>query len=50
MEELDKRNIEDVLALTPMQEGMLFHYLKDPTSDYCFLQWLEKVNVIARNQ
>jgi hypothetical protein len=29
---MDKKNIEDILALTPMQEGMLFHYLKEPES------------------
>jgi polyketide synthase PksJ len=38
MKKLDKDNIEDILALTPMQEGMLFHYLKDPGSDYYFEQ------------
>ena len=38
MQKLDKTNIEDILALTPMQEGMLFHYLKDPGSDYYFEQ------------
>lgn len=27
---IDKDNIEDILALTPMQEGILFSYLKDP--------------------
>ncbi len=26
---LDKSNIQDILGLTPMQEGMLFHYLSD---------------------
>jgi non-ribosomal peptide synthetase component F len=26
------KNIGDILALTPMQEGMLFHYLKSPDS------------------
>ncbi len=26
---LDQKNIENILALTPMQEGMLFHYLKE---------------------
>ncbi|HLP47736.1 MAG TPA: condensation domain-containing protein, partial [Candidatus Kapabacteria bacterium] len=34
----DKKNIADVLALTPLQEGLLFHYLKDPESDYYFEQ------------
>ena len=33
MKKLGKRNIENILALTPMQEGMLFHYLKEPESD-----------------
>jgi hypothetical protein len=38
MKESDKKNIEDILALTAMQEGMLFHYLKDPESDNYFEQ------------
>jgi tyrocidine synthetase-3 len=38
MNKLDKRDIEDIFALTPVQEGMLFHYLKDPESDYYFEQ------------
>jgi amino acid adenylation domain-containing protein len=33
---MDKRNIKEFLALTPLQEGMLFHYLKEPQSEvYC---------------
>jgi len=27
---IDKENIKNILPLTPMQEGMLFHYLIDP--------------------
>jgi len=32
----DKKGIQDILALTPMQEGMLFHYLKEPEGDLYF--------------
>jgi acyl carrier protein len=35
---LDKKNIEDILSLTPVQEGMLFFYLKDPADDRNFEQ------------
>ncbi|MCP4151550.1 MAG: AMP-binding protein, partial [bacterium] len=35
---VDKKNIEDILALTPLQEGMLFHYLKEPGSTLYFEQ------------
>ncbi|UCH95941.1 MAG: hypothetical protein JSV88_03600, partial [Candidatus Aminicenantes bacterium] len=38
MIKLDKKNIDDIFALTPMQEGMLFFYLKDPNSEAYFEQ------------
>jgi non-ribosomal peptide synthetase component F/acyl carrier protein len=38
MKALNKKNIEDILALTTMQEGMLYHYLKDSDSEHYFEQ------------
>jgi tyrocidine synthetase-3 len=38
MKRLVKKDIEDIAALTPMQEGMLFHYLKEPERDHYFEQ------------
>ena len=35
---LEKENIEDIIALTPMQTGMLFHSISDPKSEYYFEQ------------
>jgi NRPS condensation-like uncharacterized protein len=35
---VDKKNIENILGLTPTQEGMLFHYLKDPEGTQYFEQ------------
>ncbi|MCK4258351.1 MAG: amino acid adenylation domain-containing protein [Halanaerobiales bacterium] len=35
---IDRENIADMLALTSMQEGMLFYYLKEPESDQYFEQ------------
>jgi amino acid adenylation domain-containing protein len=38
MKILTRSTIEDILSLTPMQEGMLFHYLRNPGSDLYFEQ------------
>lgn len=38
MGKIDKSNVENVMALTPVQEGMLFHYLKTPESQEYFEQ------------
>ena len=38
MKKAGKKNIRDILALTSMQEGMLFHYLRDPDSEAFFEQ------------
>ncbi|MCK5055222.1 MAG: amino acid adenylation domain-containing protein, partial [Candidatus Aminicenantes bacterium] len=37
-QKINRQKIEDILALTPLQEGMLFHYLRDPDSDLYFEQ------------
>ncbi len=36
-----KKNIQDIIALTPMQEGLLFHYLKDEEDNNDYLNQLE---------
>lgn len=38
MGKIDKSNVENIMALTPVQEGMLFHYLKIPKSQEYFEQ------------
>jgi len=38
MSKIQKESIEDIVALTPMQEGILFHYLKTPANDLYFEQ------------
>ncbi|AKF95949.1 hybrid non-ribosomal peptide synthetase/type I polyketide synthase [Brevibacillus laterosporus] len=35
---IDRKNLEDILSLTPTQEGMLFHYLEAPSSEDYFEQ------------
>ena len=41
LKSLDKKNTADILALTPLQEGLLFHYLKVPESE----QYLEQLSL-----
>ncbi|NIM83445.1 MAG: hypothetical protein GTO20_32040 [Candidatus Aminicenantes bacterium] len=41
---MDKKNIQDILGLTPMQEGILSHYLKDPGSNHYFEQLSLKIS------
>jgi tyrocidine synthetase-3 len=36
--QIESKNIQDILALTPMQEGMLFHYLQAPREGSYFNQ------------
>ncbi|MCX6582473.1 MAG: amino acid adenylation domain-containing protein, partial [Candidatus Aminicenantes bacterium] len=38
MKKLDPKEIENILALTPVQEGMLFHYLQEPQNRLYFEQ------------
>ncbi|MGE5343500.1 MAG: amino acid adenylation domain-containing protein [Candidatus Omnitrophota bacterium] len=38
MKKLEKKNVVKILPLTPMQEGMLFHYLKSPQDHIYFEQ------------
>ncbi len=40
---IEKRNVEDMMGLTAMQEGMLFHYLADPDSQQYFEQFRFKL-------
>ncbi len=35
---INKHNVEEILSLSPMQEGMLYHYLKNPSSNQYYEQ------------
>ncbi|MCP4217864.1 MAG: amino acid adenylation domain-containing protein [bacterium] len=36
MTKLERKDIEDIIALTPLQEGILFHYLREPDGEHYF--------------
>ncbi|MGM1049086.1 MAG: non-ribosomal peptide synthetase [Bacillota bacterium] len=41
---LDKTNVEDIVALTPMQEGLLFHYRSDKDKGYYTQQFSARLS------
>lgn len=43
---IDKKNIENILSLSPMQEGVLFHYLLNKKSNY----YLEQLQIKVTGQ
>jgi len=50
MKKTVEKNIENIIALTPTQEGMLYHYLKDPAGEQYFEQLcLELAGLIDRD-
>ena len=34
MQKIEKRNVQGIHSLTPLQEGLLYHYLKNPGEGY----------------
>jgi amino acid adenylation domain-containing protein/non-ribosomal peptide synthase protein (TIGR01720 family) len=38
MKKIDPNHVEEIMTLTPMQEGMLFHYLEEPAGHSYFEQ------------
>ncbi|MCK4260472.1 MAG: hypothetical protein KAX49_15965 [Halanaerobiales bacterium] len=41
---IDNQNVQNIFSLTPMQEGMLFHYLKNSEDNYYFEQLCLKIS------
>lgn len=39
-DKIDKHNVEDMLALSPMQEGLLFHYVTEPDGGDLYFEQL----------
>ena len=46
MKKIAGSNIQDVLGLTPLQEGILFHYLKEPGSEF----YLEQLCLVLHGE
>lgn len=44
MFKVDKSNVEDIIALTPLQMGIMFHYLNEPEGDLYFEQLSIRIN------
>lgn len=43
-QKLDKQNIENMLAITTIQEGLLFHHLMEPNGTAYFEQLLIEID------
>lgn len=41
---LSKENVENIISLTPMQEGLLFHYIREKDSNLYFEQISLEIN------
>ncbi|NOQ28036.1 MAG: amino acid adenylation domain-containing protein, partial [Bacteroidales bacterium] len=46
---LDKTNIEDIVDLTSLQEGILFHYLKDVRKNLYFVQLSLEIQGVVKS-
>ena len=44
MSKIDRENVADILALTPMQKGLLFHYIYEPDSNQFVEQLILRVS------
>ena len=53
MKALDKKNVQDILGLTPFQEGLLLGYLQNTSEDYieqCYLEFVGTADVEEINR